>query len=195
MDDKLLGEKTHYYCSSSEDEEEAAGGGPGAAPAEPEAGPRTGPKGVLEDWRRYKQLETEKREEQEVERLELAKKLALTCRSEREDREADAKQEEDDKELEALLDDEFLRNYMAKRMHEMVEASAQDRKHFGHLFDLETGDDFLRVVDNPDHKKVTIIVHIWEPAIEGCEAVNGCLNNLAKDYGHVKFCRIKVKLF
>ena len=42
--------------------------------------PNTGPKGVVADWRRYKQLETEKRAENERERLALAKKLALTCR-------------------------------------------------------------------------------------------------------------------
>ena len=43
---------------------------------------QTGPKGVLTDWREYKRLETEKREDQEKQRLELAKKLSITCRSE-----------------------------------------------------------------------------------------------------------------
>ena len=52
-------------------------------------GPQTGPKGVIEDWRRFKQLETEKRQDNERERVALCKKLALTCRSEREDKEAD----------------------------------------------------------------------------------------------------------
>ena len=42
---------------------------------------QTGPKGVITDWRRFKQLETEKRLENERERLQLAKKLTLTCRS------------------------------------------------------------------------------------------------------------------
>ena len=56
-------------------------------------GPQTGPKGVIEDWRRFKQLETEKRQDNERERVALCKKLALTCRSEREDKEADAEVE------------------------------------------------------------------------------------------------------
>ena len=76
LDDKLLGEKLHYYCSSSEDEggsDTEEGGqssraGPAPAPA-PAPGPgawdgssaNTGPKGVLKDWQRYKQLETEMR--------------------------------------------------------------------------------------------------------------------------------------
>jgi len=42
---------------------------------------QTGPKGVVEDWRRFKQFEVEQRAEQERERSELAKKLSLTCRS------------------------------------------------------------------------------------------------------------------
>ena len=69
LDDKLLGEKLHYYCSSSEDEDgDEQGEGRGAAEAAPpppnSGGANTGPKGVIEDWRRFKQLETEKREEQ-----------------------------------------------------------------------------------------------------------------------------------
>ena len=42
---------------------------------------QTGPKGVINDWREYKRLETEKRAEQEREKQALAKKLQLTCRS------------------------------------------------------------------------------------------------------------------
>lgn len=42
---------------------------------------QTGPKGVIKDWREYKRLEVEKREEQERIRNQLAKKLTLTCRS------------------------------------------------------------------------------------------------------------------
>ena len=36
---------------------------------------------MVKDWREFKRLETEKREEQERERQSLAKKLTLTCRS------------------------------------------------------------------------------------------------------------------
>ena len=42
---------------------------------------QTGPKGVVNDWRKYKQLETEKRDEADREKLELIKKLSITCRS------------------------------------------------------------------------------------------------------------------
>jgi len=75
LDDKLLGEKLHYYCSSSEEEDNnddddkktsknAETSESSAAQPPTNEGPNTGPKGVIEDWRRYKQLETEKRAEQ-----------------------------------------------------------------------------------------------------------------------------------
>ena len=113
-------------------------------------GPQTGPKGVIEDWRRFKQLETEKRQENERERLNLAKKLALTCRTEREDKEAEAEVDKLEQDLENNDDDdEFLKEYMKKRMQEMVEASVINRKHFGHVFDLNNGPQFLDTVDHP----------------------------------------------
>lgn len=40
-----------------------------------------GPKGVINDWRKYKQLETEQRVEQQKEMERLIKKLSMTCRS------------------------------------------------------------------------------------------------------------------
>ena len=94
LDDKLLGEKLHYYCSSSEDEGEDKESVEERGPAPPVSadgngtGPNTGPKGVIKDWQRYKQLEREEREEQDAEKLELAKRLALTCRTDKEDQEA-----------------------------------------------------------------------------------------------------------
>lgn len=192
LDDKLMGEKLHYYCSSSEDEEE-----PTIQPENQSDQIRpplnqqanTGPKGVIEDWRRFKQLETEKKEENERERLALAKKLALTCRSEREDREAEESLnnlglDDDD-------DDDFLKEYMKKRMQEMVEAAVINKKHFGNVFNLANGDGFLEAVDHPEHKNVLIVIHIWEQGHQSCKIVDECLKTIAKEYSHVKFCRIQ----
>ena len=73
LDDKLLGEKLHYYCSSSEDEGEdseesgvVAGGASSSSAVATStewdgSSANTGPKGVIKDWQRFKQLETEKR--------------------------------------------------------------------------------------------------------------------------------------
>ncbi len=101
QDDKLLGEKLHYYCSSSEDEvdpeEKHRKGEPSERPV-PVNAANTGPKGVIADWRRFKQLEKENREEQDAEKARLAHKLTITCRTDRED--AQAKEEEQKKQEE-----------------------------------------------------------------------------------------------
>ena len=105
LDDKLLGEKLHYYCDSSDDEPDGEDGRntppPGAsrgassskskatfvpeselqkAPKAGGGGYNTGPKGVIEDWRRFKQLEKENRDDAEAEKKAVAKRLAMTCR-------------------------------------------------------------------------------------------------------------------
>lgn len=53
-----------------------------------------GPKGVINDWRRFKQLETEQRQEQRREMERLIKKLSMTCRSHLDDEADQQKQKE-----------------------------------------------------------------------------------------------------
>lgn len=56
--------------------------------------PDSGPKGVINDWRRFKQLETEQREEQCREVEKLIKKLSMTCRSQLDEEEEQRKQKD-----------------------------------------------------------------------------------------------------
>lgn len=203
LDDKLLGEKAHYYCSSSEDEgddhndsdkdEEGPKQQAGAAEVEPPSmGPysgrctNTGPKGVVKDWREFKRLETEKRQEQERERQALAKKLTLTCRSYLSD---EKEEKEDEKFLEELgdIDDEFMTEYRLRRIEEMRKA-LQNIPQFGQVVAL-TSDNFLSEIDK-EKPQVTIVVHIYDKKVEACEAMNGCLLCLAKEYPTVKFCKM-----
>lgn len=201
LDDKLLGEKAHNYCSSSEDEgsdtestEESV-----EKIEQPKFIPdsrvdelngrcvNTGPKGVLNDWREFKRLETEQREEQENERKQLLKKLHMTCRSHLNDDEEKEKNEDFLQELEEL-DDEFLEKYRQKRIEEMRQAFEATPK-FGKVIQL----DRRNFVDHIDREKtgVKIIVHIFEENVEACESMNGCLSCLAKEYLNIKFCKIK----
>lgn len=203
LDDKLLGEKTHYYCSSSEDEgsndedndklgDEAAG-----VPSGPEVEPpkmerysgtctNTGPKGVVKDWREFKRLETERREENERERQAMAKKLTLTCRSHLND---EQEKKEDERFLEALseLDDEFLAEYRLRRIEEMRKSLGNIPK-FGKVINL-TKDNFIQEIDK-EKPQVTVIVHIYDENTDACQAMNGCLKCLASEYPTVKFCKI-----
>jgi len=195
LDDKLLGEKLHYYCSSSEDE------GEDKEPVERSSPPpmvkrgdggscNTGPKGVMKDWRRYKQLEREERADQEVEKLALAKRLALTCRTDKEDQEAKAREENIDEEFEALLDDDMLQTFIKKRMQEMVDnQSAASSKRFGNIIELLTAEDFLTAVDKEDNA-VSVIIYIYENEAAGCNTGYQCLKLIAQEYTHVKFCTI-----
>ncbi|CAG9856687.1 unnamed protein product [Phyllotreta striolata] len=200
LEDKILGEKSQYYCSSSEDsdhsDDESPPKGPSPGSSEPPppsevnkwegTSTNTGPKGVIKDWQRYKQLETEKRVQDEQEKIALMKKLTLTVRSSLdEEREKAAL---DDPELADLLDDEFLITYQKQRMKEMIQNTNLNLK-FGDLIMLRSGQEFLEAIDG-EHKSATIIVHIYED-IEACRNMNDSLKTLCKIYTNVKFCCIK----
>lgn len=195
LDDKLLGEKLHYYCSSSEDEgedKEPSEQCP-APPISSDGGgaSNTGPKGVIKDWQRYKQLEREERADQEAEKRALVKRLALTCRTDKEDQEAKKREENLEDEFEALLDDDLLQTFIKKRMQEMVEnQSAASSKKFGNILELATAEDFLTAIDKED-SAVSVIIYIYENDVAGCNTSFKCLKLIAQEYRHVKFCRIR----
>lgn len=206
-----MGEKLHYYCSSSEDEgdggdEGAHDGGKGddsrkstagaSAPppkfvpeSELKNGHNTGPKGVLEDWRRFKQLERENRADAAEEKAALTKKLALTCRTDKQDERAKLEEEKLDEDLENLLDDDYLKEFMERRMREMMVAK-QPTKRFGFLIDLSGGEAFLDAIDKED-KAVTVVVFIYEDGTAGCEPMHKALQTVVKDYPGTKFCRVR----
>ena len=127
LDDKLLGEKLQNYCSSSSEDEDE----PSKPKFIPEAelkerekynvragqSVNTGPKGVIKDWQRYKQLQHEKNQEAKIERDKIMNRLAITCKSDDVDKEiekekinvAEVKDELDD------LDDGFFEEYLKKK--------------------------------------------------------------------------------
>lgn len=203
FDDKMLGEKAHYYCSSSEDEaddsdkEELEDG----VSVEPEPAPlpvpdishyqgystNTGPKGVLQDWRRYKQLQTEQKQEQEREMIELGKKLTLTCRTSKEDDLA-AECDEDIERMFDEMEDDFLKQYRQRRIDEMRKAVEEIPK-FGHVYEL-TKEEFCTAIDS-ERAQTMVIVHLYEPHVQACVSMHGCLACLAQEYPTVKFCRIR----
>lgn len=206
LEDKILGEKLEYYCSSSEGEsdcEEGEGsaskkGGDSKLQFVPEdkikeqshwsgSAANTGPKGVIRDWQRYKQLETEQRNHQELEKLELIKKLSITSRTNKEDEEA-KKQQQLDEELAELMSDDFLLEYQKKRIAEML-AITGNLPTFGMVTELNSGDEFLKTVDS-EQKSVTVIIHVYNQKLPACNKMNGALNELASQYTHVRFCKM-----
>ncbi|CAH0388569.1 unnamed protein product [Bemisia tabaci] len=200
LEDKILGEKSQNYCSSSESENEAESGDEAetpkgescmsqapCAPVEPSkwdgVSSNTGPKGVIKDWQRFKQLESERRKEQDQEKIMLMKKLTLTCKT--------ALEEEKDKQIEAeledLLNDEFLLQYQKQCMQEML-AKVSGIPTFGALQDLKNGAEFLDAIEK-ENASVTVVIHIYEENNNLCKSMNEGLKALCQEYKKVKFCR------
>lgn len=185
LDDKLLGEKRQYYCSSSseensDDDSENARARPISEQPESTnnaewngASRNTGPKGVIEDWQRFKQLRREQLEETDKERVELFKKLSLTCAP--------------DGELEN--DEKFLLEYRKQRMQEMMLQYDNRAERFGTVVDIQSPDDFLKTIDEED-KNTTIIVHVHDNSNSACKKINEVLIILAEQYKNIKFCKV-----
>lgn len=206
LEDKILGNKLENYCSSSEDDEggyedASDGESAGSKAAAPTAGAtfhkneekwtgssaNTGPKGVIKDWQRFKQLETEKNEEKERERLQLMKKLSITAKTSAEDQQQ-RDQDTFDAELAELLSDDTLLEFQRQRMREMMERCGQQQQ-FGKVIALNNGDEFLNAVDK-EGALTSVIIHIYENHLTACKVMNQCLNKLAEEYPQVKFCKI-----
>ncbi|XP_077441503.1 phosducin-like protein [Vanacampus margaritifer] len=216
LDDKLLGEKLQYYYSSSEDEgsdneddeREAKTIRDGAA-NEPEldysadgSAVNTGPKGVINDWRKYKQLEVEQKQEQKNEMERLIKKLSMTCRSDLDLEKDKEKQKELQDKIKGKMtmqeynmlqqekdDEDFLQHYRAQRMEEMRRQLCRGKR-FERVQQLAGGEDFLEALDEED-KNTPVMIHIYEPDVAGCEAMSGSLACLAREYPLVKFCSVR----
>lgn len=209
LEDKLMGEKLEYYCSSSEGEDNGDDddGGtkatskssskqfvdPDVCPTAPAGGFRsmgstnTGPKGVVEDWQRFKQLQAERREESERQRIEIAKKLTMTTATAQEDEER-KRQEELDAEFAELMSDEFLQQFQKQRMSEMLQQCGHSQQ-FGKVLQLGTHEEFLGCIEK-ENKHTTIIVHIFDRSVAACATLNKCLDTLAAEYKFVKFAKI-----
>uniref|UniRef100_A0A6I8NG56 Phosducin like n=1 Tax=Ornithorhynchus anatinus TaxID=9258 RepID=A0A6I8NG56_ORNAN len=216
LDDKLLGEKLQYYYSSSDDEDsEREDKSKGATldesvPGEAELGSdgltvNTGPKGVINDWRRFKQLETEQREEQCREMERLIKKLSMTCRSHFDEEDDKQKQKELQEKINGKMtlkeygimqdgqdDEAFLQQYRKQRMEEMRQ-QLHSGPQFKQVFEIPSGEGFLETVDK-EPKSTLVIIHIYEDDIPGAEPMNGCMICLAAEYPAVKFCKVKSSL-
>ncbi|XP_056393930.1 phosducin-like protein isoform X1 [Hyla sarda] len=211
LDDKLLGEKGQYYYSSSSDDEdsdqdrkirqsearESDGAKEGSAV-------NTGPKGVINDWRRYKQLETEQTDEQKRELEQLVKRLSMTCKSHLDEEKDKQKQKELEEKLNGKMtlqdynmlnqddDEDFLEQYRKQRIEEMKQQLCQSQV-YKQVFDIQSGQEFLDSVDK-EHKNTVVIILIYEDEIPGAEAASGSLICLASEYPGVKFCKVKSSL-
>lgn len=194
MEDRLLGEKLHYYCSSSEGEDEEEDEGrvedddfdvekskqAQADKIQDKAyldGPRknnTGVKGVREDARAYRRFILEKEQEKFDELAKAAARFALEDRTKSDD------------EWDLEEDDEFMAAYRAKRMVELKEKGAPL---FGVIKEL-TGFTYPEVIDSVA-PTTDVVVYIYEDHIAACRRYKECLARLASEFPKCLICHIK----
>ncbi|XP_053549591.1 phosducin [Bombina bombina] len=154
----------------------------------------TGPKGVIQDWRKFK-LESEDVEAVPPSKKEILRQMSSPYKSQKKE-EKDTREKFSRKmsmqEYELINDKEdehCLKKYRKQCMQDMHQRLSFGPK-YGYLCDLKSGDDFLEAIEK-ERKSTTVIVHIYSDDIKGCEALNGCLTCLAMEYPTVKFCKIK----
>ncbi|KAJ8384499.1 hypothetical protein AAFF_G00204140 [Aldrovandia affinis] len=149
----------------------------------------TGPKGVINDWRKFK-LESVDQDTLPPNKRELLRQMSSPRKPKEEGRErVHRKMSAQEYELIKEEDEKCLHRYRKQCMQEMHE-----RLSFGPTFegmhDLESGKAFLEVIEK-EHPLTVVVVHIYEEEVKGCEALNNCFTCLATEYPTVKFCKIK----
>ncbi|XP_074474828.1 phosducin-like protein isoform X2 [Sebastes fasciatus] len=149
----------------------------------------SGPKGVINDWRKFKQLEVEQKQEQkrEMERqvpsTMLIKYVCIKGGNRKMTmQEYNMLQEEED-------DEDFLQHYRMQRIEEMRRQFCRGKR-FAQVYELISGEDFLEALDEEDQSTL-VMIHIYEVDIPGCEAMSGSLMCLAQEYPLVKFCSVR----
>ncbi|XP_039176551.1 phosducin isoform X1 [Crotalus tigris] len=155
----------------------------------------TGPKGVINDWRKFK-LESQDEDHLPPSKRELlirqiSSPYKCQSRDHRDTREkVSRKMSVQEYELLNVEEDEdCLQQYRKSCMKNMHERLSFAPRH-GYLSDLQDGKEFLEAVEK-EHKATTVIVHIYEDDIKECEALNSSLTSLAVEYSTVKFCKLK----
>ncbi|KAM4624031.1 phosducin a isoform 1-T3 [Polymixia lowei] len=143
----------------------------------------TGPKGVINDWRRFRLDSVDQTAPQN--RRELLRQMS----SPGEDKERlNRKMSVQEYELIQEEDERCLKRYRKQCMQEMHEHLSFGPK-FEAIHELTSGEAFLEVIEK-EHRMTLVVVHIYQHGVKGCEELNSCLDCLASEYSSVKFCRI-----
>ncbi|XP_036377555.1 phosducin b [Megalops cyprinoides] len=149
----------------------------------------TGPKGVINDWRKFK-LESVDQEALPPSKRELLRQMSSPQNPRDESGErGNRKMSAQEYELIKEEDEKCLRKYRKQCMQEMHERLSFGPKFEG-VYELESGEAFLEVIEK-EHRLTLVVVHIYEDSVKGCEALNNCFTCLAAEYPTVKFCKIK----
>ncbi|KAJ3189373.1 hypothetical protein HDU85_003002 [Gaertneriomyces sp. JEL0708] len=163
-------------------------------------GAKTGPKGVMADYKFHQKQERARRE---LENEAVAHRAGMGALSsgwlqrqiaaEKAGSSEEADEEGDEELLKVLEqsgqdeDNAFLANYRQKRLQEYAILSALPK--FGNVIDLTSSDEFLSAVDD-EHPLVNVVISLYQPSSPSSRSLLSMLPLLATKYPHVKFCRI-----
>ncbi|KAG9338434.1 hypothetical protein JZ751_025838 [Albula glossodonta] len=145
----------------------------------------TGPKGVINDWRKFK-LESEDHDSLPPNKRELLRQMS---NPKSEDERLNRKMSMQEYEMIKEEDERCLRKYRKQCMQEMHERLSFGPTYEG-MYELESGEAFLEVIEKEHHHTV-VVVHIYEDGVAGCDVLDGCLTCLSAEYPSVKFCKIR----
>lgn len=150
---------------------------------------QTGPKGVINDWRRFK-LESMDKESLPPAKRELLRQMSSPSRARDGDSIADQNRKMSVQEYEMLKEEDegCMKKYRRRCMQEMHEKLSIGPRFIG-VHELDSGEAFLQVIEKEHHSTV-VVVHIYKVGIKSCDDLNHCLDCLATEYPTVKFCRI-----
>ncbi|XP_062067233.1 phosducin [Lepus europaeus] len=151
----------------------------------------TGPKGVINDWRKFK-LESEDSDSIPPSKKEILRQMSSQSKDDKDAKDRlGRKMSIQEYELihQDKEDENCLRKYRRQCMQDMHQKLSFGPR-YGFVYELETGEQFLETIEK-EQKITTIVVHIYEDGIKGCEALNSSLTCLAAEYPMVKFCKIK----
>uniref|UniRef100_A0A8C6UWX6 Phosducin b n=1 Tax=Neogobius melanostomus TaxID=47308 RepID=A0A8C6UWX6_9GOBI len=150
---------------------------------------QTGPKGVINDWRRFK-LESMDKDNLPPAKRELLRQMSSPSSARDGDSIAEQNRKMSVQEYELLKEEDqgCLKKYRRRCMLEMHEKLSIGPR-FNGVHELDSGEAFLEVIEKEHHSTV-VLVHIYKVGIKSCDDLNHCLDCLAKEYPTVKFCRI-----
>lgn len=155
-----------------------------------ESATQTGPKGVINDWRRFK-LESMDKDNLPPAKRELLRQMSSPGRPKTDGEtmaEQNRKMSVQEYELLKEEDEVCLKKYRRRCMQEMHEKLSIGPRFVG-VHELDSGEAFLEVIEKEHHSTV-VVVHIYKVGIKTCDDLNHCLDCLAAEYPTVKFCRI-----
>jgi len=173
----------------------------------PRTGPQTGVKGVLNAAYDQYLLEQEQRKLEQQEREFTLSRIATGSTRPLASAPEDPLVEASDSDEDFMDDDdEFMREYKAKRLQQLqIEATEKsftnairkkqsdrfgdETKVFGYLKEIEVMD-LPDEVDKED-SSTFVVVHLYEPFIRSCDLLSRALQSLAAKYQAVKFLNLK----